>query len=153
MAYLGLDWSNEEVDSFLHSRGSCSLLQFMSTFVRIIEEVRPFPGLRSCAAPVEDCSRASALQGAVTGTKTLTVRNWFPGMWYVRERKRSGAGTLHLFCQTETGGWTDSGQVRCCQHGRSFRIAHCSCDGRLPCTGHFGCGTLGAAVPPGTAHD
>jgi hypothetical protein len=40
VAYLGLDWSNEEVDSFVQSRGSCGLLQFMSTFVRIIEEVR-----------------------------------------------------------------------------------------------------------------
>lgn len=40
MAYLGLDWSNEEVDTFVQSRGSCGLLQFMSTFVKIIEEVR-----------------------------------------------------------------------------------------------------------------
>ena len=43
VAYLGLDWNNEEVDSFLQSRGSCSLLQFMSTFVRIIEQVRAVP--------------------------------------------------------------------------------------------------------------
>ena len=53
VAYLGLDWSNEEVDSFVQSRGSCGLLQFMSTFVRIIEQVRVFAApqaLAVCAA-------------------------------------------------------------------------------------------------------
>ena len=44
VAYLGLDWNNEEVESFLQSRGSCGLLQFMSTFVRNIEVVRAAPG-------------------------------------------------------------------------------------------------------------
>ncbi len=39
VAYLGLDWSHEELDGFLQSRGAHGLLQFMSTFVRIIEQV------------------------------------------------------------------------------------------------------------------
>ena len=52
MAYLGLDWSNEEVDSFVQSRGSCGLLQFMSTFVRIIEEVRASTALQALTATV-----------------------------------------------------------------------------------------------------
>jgi hypothetical protein len=52
-------------------------------------------------------------QGALTGTKTLTVRNWFPGTWYVRERRRSSERSgLFLFCQTEQDGWTDVGKVR-----------------------------------------
>ena len=40
VAYLGLDWSHDDVDAFLHSRGKHGLLQFMSTFVRIIEQAR-----------------------------------------------------------------------------------------------------------------
>ncbi len=44
VAYLGLDWANEDVDEFLKSRGSHGLLQFMSTFVRIIEQVCAIAG-------------------------------------------------------------------------------------------------------------
>ena len=94
---------------------------------------------------------ATALQGAVTGTKTLTVRNWFPGMWYVRERKRSGAGSLHLFCQTETGGWTDAGQVR--SPKQADTASHRSCTTRLSLAGCFGGGALGAAVSRRIADD
>ena len=88
----------------------------------------------------------------MTGTKTLTVRNWFPGMWYVRERKRSGAGSLHLFCQTETGGWTDAGQVRSSWRGNTALLLHYSCITRL-LAGCFGSSALGAAVSRRTSHD
>ena len=88
----------------------------------------------------------------MTGTKTLTVRNWFPGMWYVRERKRSGAGSLHLFCQTETGGWTDAGQVRSSK--RSDTASHHSCTTMWrPLAGCVGGGALGAAVSRRASHD
>jgi hypothetical protein len=114
VAYLGLDWSLEELDGFLQSRGAHGLLQFMSTFVRIIEQVR---AARCAAAAAPALTRVvnGVAQGAVTGTKTLTVRNWFPGMWYVRERKRgSDQSGLYLLCQTASGGWTDAGKVRAC---------------------------------------
>ena len=62
-----------------------------------------------CVHPIHACAHT---QGALTGTKTLTVRNWFPGMWYVRERRRSSERSgLFLFCQTEQNGWTDVGKV------------------------------------------
>ena len=56
IAYLGLDWSHEEVDGFLSSKGSHGLLQFMATFVRIIEQVRCARGTRYPSRTHTHCS-------------------------------------------------------------------------------------------------
>ena len=93
MAYLGLDWSNEEVESFVQSRGSCGLLQFMSTFVRIIEEVRAFAELQALVAVAprltystrlrsgcrdghEDAHCQELVSGHVVRPRTETQRGW-----------------------------------------------------------------------------
>jgi len=64
VAYLGLDWSNEEVDTFVQSRGSGGLLQFMSTFVKIIEEVR---AALAALSALRSAHHRSALAGRCDG--------------------------------------------------------------------------------------
>lgn len=89
--YLGLDWSHEEMDGYLRLKGPSGVIAFLAEFVRIIE------------------------QGVSTGTKNLSVRNWFPGCWYVRERRSGKASgrpsVLILYFQSEEGGWNEAGKV------------------------------------------
>ena len=51
------------------------------------------------------------VHGVVSGEKGLSVRNWFPGAWYVRDRHDDGPPTLHLYTENCRGLWTDMGKV------------------------------------------
>jgi hypothetical protein len=50
-------------------------------------------------------------QGVVSGERSLSVRNWFPGAWFVRDKSEHTRRVLHLYFQNEKGGFTNVGKV------------------------------------------
>jgi hypothetical protein len=87
LAYLGLDWTREDVDLFVASRKGHDVLSFMNQFVHKVDK------------------------GVVSGERSLSVRNWFPGAWFVRDKSEHTRRVLHLYFQNEKGGFTNVGKV------------------------------------------
>lgn len=87
MTQLGLDMDEKNCEKFLEGRRPDSL-SFMLFFAREL------------------------LRSITSGEKVFTVRNWFPGSWYFRDRIGNGPSVLHLYLESCRGRWTDMGKVR-----------------------------------------
>lgn len=120
VSLLGLDWSATEVDAYVAA---------LATKPRRADDAPAAAALPFLSAIVRSVER-----GFTAGTKTLVVRAWFPGRWYLRQwraREPDGgaphAASLHLFihaplpCDNGDGGddgrggrseWLDAGEAR-----------------------------------------
>lgn len=58
----------------------------------------------------------------MSGEKSLSVRNWFPGAWYVRDKRELTRRVVRLYFQNESGGFTKIGKVRTFVHPCSYLL-------------------------------
>lgn len=86
---LGLDWSIEDIEAFLKEkdRGHIAFINTLAVKIRL---------------------------GNEPGNRTMRVRNWWPGRWYIVREYENGEEQLFLFLENPEveGGWQEVGKAR-----------------------------------------
>lgn len=129
VAILGLDWAVEDIQAFMQEkdRTCTSFIDQLAIKIRLGAPSRARAhNARADAFPRAGAagSRPSSLTprpapalprpaGNEPGNRTLRVRNWWPGRWYICREEENGEEQLFLLLENPEveGGWQEAGKV------------------------------------------